>query len=63
MKKNYSKPEMKAVLVQTERMVALSIIQGGTADQGSDVLVKGDDWDIFGDASSNASAGTDGPMD
>ena len=48
---------MKAVLVQTERIVALSIIQDGTADQDSDVLVKGNVWDTFGDASSNASAG------
>ncbi len=56
MRKNYCKPELNVVQVNTEGMLALSIIQGGTADQGKDVLVKGNDWDIFGDAPAGDSA-------
>ena len=50
MKKTYITPELMVQLVQTEGLIALSL-QSGTAD-GSDALVKGNDWNIFGDEGS-----------
>ena len=41
--------------VHPEQVLALSIIEGVTADQNSDVLVKQNDWDIFGEDASKAS--------
>ena len=45
----YIKPTIKAEEAQATEMMAVSIIQGGTADD-SEVLTKANtDWDIWGD--------------
>lgn len=54
-KKHYIIPQVCPYEVHPAQMQALSIIQGATADQNSDVLVKGNDWDIFGEDNSNES--------
>lgn len=45
----YIRPQVCIYEVHPAQMLALSIIQGGTADQGAEVLVKGNEWDIFGE--------------
>ncbi len=48
MKKTYIAPALETVNVQTQQMMALSLLEG-TADS-SDALVKsGGDWDIWGE--------------
>lgn len=47
MKKNYIAPELTIHLVETQNIIALSL-QTGKAS-GDDALVKGNDWDIFGE--------------
>lgn len=61
-KKRYISPQMYLYQVHSAQMLALSIIQGATADQNADVLVKGNDWDIFGDEVSETSY-DDSPFD
>lgn len=50
MKKTYITPALEIVHVQVQQMMALSMVTGkkATAD---DALVKGGDWDIFGENS------------
>ena len=49
MKKTYIIPSMQVEEAQATNMMAVSIIQGGTADD-SEVLTKvNTDWDIWGD--------------
>lgn len=45
----YNRPQACIYEVHTAQMIALSIIQGGTADQGAEVLVKRNEWNIFGE--------------
>jgi hypothetical protein len=50
MKKTYSIPSVKEFHMDTEQMVAESlIINSSTTVDGSAALVKGNDWDIFGE--------------
>lgn len=55
-KKQYITPQLRILAVQPARMLALSIIEGATADQNSDVLVKQNDWDIFGEDAADDSS-------
>jgi len=49
MKKKYISPELHAQLMQTEGLLALSLMDGKKADDG-DALVKGaGDWDDIWD--------------
>lgn len=51
-KKTYLAPLLHSANVMQQGMLALSIIRDGSANQDCDVLVKGNDWDIFDDDSS-----------
>ena len=44
-------PALEIVHVQVQQMMALSIVTGKKATADDDVLVKGGDWDIFGENS------------
>ncbi len=48
MKKKYIAPALEAFPVEVQQMMAISYFDNQTAN-GDDALVKGDDWDIFGD--------------
>jgi hypothetical protein len=50
MKKTYSIPSVKEFHMDTEQMVAESLgINSSVTVDGGDALVKGADWDIFGE--------------
>lgn len=51
-KKTYKTPLIYSESTLPEEVLALSIIRDGEANQDCDVLVKGNDWDIFDDDSS-----------
>ena len=45
----YIKPTIKAEEAQATEMMAVSIIQGGTANDSEVVTKENTDWDIWGD--------------
>ena len=48
MKKEYMSPAAELHRIEAEGMMALSIVQGSTADPEGEVLVKGEgDWNIW----------------
>ncbi|MBQ7496078.1 MAG: hypothetical protein IJT75_10090 [Bacteroidaceae bacterium] len=50
MKKTYSSPVVKELHMDTEQMVAESLaINSSVTVDGGDALVKGNEWDIFGE--------------
>ena len=50
MKKTYNIPSVKEIHMDTEQMVAESLaINSTTTVDGGSALVKGCDWDIFGE--------------
>ncbi|MBO4802089.1 MAG: hypothetical protein J5545_09530 [Bacteroidaceae bacterium] len=47
MKKKYQQPAVQLYEALAETIIALSI-KDGNANSDTDVLVKGNDWDVFG---------------
>ena len=61
MKKKYIAPALETFHVEVQQMMALSLIDK-KADS-SDALVKGADWDIFGENSGADESFTDSPFE
>ena len=49
MKKTYMMPAMQAEEAQATEIIAVSIIDGGTADDSEVLTKENNDWDMWGD--------------
>ncbi|MCR5850449.1 MAG: hypothetical protein K6G92_07025 [Bacteroidaceae bacterium] len=49
MKKTYNKPCIEVLHAECEEIIAVSIIQGGTADDSEVLSKENADWDMWGD--------------
>ena len=48
-RKAYTAPILRTMRIVPVKMLTVSIIQDGTADPDADILVKSNNWNLFGD--------------